>query len=104
MSTNPFPEQVIDAVRAHMNMDHSDDSLLIVRGLGGRDAATSAEMSTMDGDAVEFTAQIDGRPETVRVPWSQTLTERAQVRVEITQMYHDACAALGVTPREAGEH
>lgn len=104
MSANPFSDQVIDAVRSHMNMDHTDDSLLIVRSLGGRAAATAAEMSTMDGDAVEFTATVDGNTEAVRVPWSEPLTERGQVRVEITRMYHDACAALGIAPREAGEH
>lgn len=101
---NPFSAQVIEAVANHMNLDHTDDSLLIVRSLGNTPEATEAEMSTMDGDAVEFSAVVDGQTRTVRVPWSEHLTERGQVRVEITRMYYDACAALGVTPREAEEH
>ncbi len=101
---NPFSEQVIAAVRDHMNLDHTEDSLLIVKSLGGQPDATEAEMSGMDGAGLDFLAKIDGKDTTVRVPWSEPLTERAQVRVEITRMYYDACAALGITPREAQEH
>lgn len=101
---NPFSQQVIDAVMHHMNLDHSDDSLLIVKSLGGTPDATAAEMSGMDADAIEFRAVVDGRDKAVRVPWSERLTERPQVRVEVTRMYHEACAALGIAPREAGEH
>lgn len=104
MTENPFSQQVIDAVMNHMNLDHTDDSLLIVKSLGGQPNATAAQMSGMDADAIEFTATIDGADRTVRVPWSERLTERPQVRVEVTRMYHEACAALGITPREAGEH
>ena len=103
-STNPFSQDIIDAVRDHMNLDHQDVSLLIVRSLGDRPQATAATMSGMDGSAIEFDATIDGSQTTVRVPWSEPLTERGQVRVEVTRMYHEACAALGITPREAAEH
>lgn len=104
MAENPFSQQVIDAVMHHMNLDHSDDSLLIVKSLGATPEATAAEMSGMDGDAIEFRATVHGEDRTIRVPWSVRLTERPQVRVEVTRMYHDACAALGVTPREAEQH
>lgn len=101
---NPFSQQVIDAVMNHMNLDHSDDSLLIVKALGATPEATAAEMSGMDADAIEFRATVGSEDRTVRVPWSQRLTERAQVRVEVTRMYHEACAALGITPRQAEQH
>lgn len=102
--SNPFQQSVIDAVAAHMNEDHEEDSLLIVRSLGKRPEATAATMSSMDGNGVDFDAVIDGATQNVRVPWSRPLTERGEVRVEITQMYHDACAMLGITPRDAAEH
>ncbi len=101
---NPFSQDVIDAVRDHMNLDHEGDSLLIVQSLGERPQATAATMSDMDGDAIEFDATIDGASEKVRVAWSERLTERGQVRVEVTRMYHDACAKMGIAPREAAEH
>lgn len=103
-TTNPFSQDIIDAVCDHMNLDHQDDSLLIVKALGSHPEATAATMSGMDGTAIEFDATIDGARQTVRVPWSEPLSERGQVRVEVTRMYHDSCAKLGIAPREAAEH
>lgn len=40
----------------------------------------------------------------MRVPWSQPLTERPQIRQEFVRMYHEAAAKLGVTPRQAEQH
>lgn len=101
----PFDQKVVDGVKQHMNDEHTEDALLIVRGLGGRPDATSASMATMDNDGIEFTAIVDGDPVPVRLPFSQRLTERPQIRAEVTRMYQDACRALGIEPREAqGEH
>lgn len=101
---NPFSPQVIDAVADHMNTDHPEDSLLIVRSLGARPDASAASVGGLDGDGIDFTAVINGTDETVRVPWSEPLTERTQIRVEVTRMYYEACEALGVQPRAAEEH
>lgn len=101
---NPFTQHVIDAVRDHMNLDHTDDSLLIVRSLGKEPSATEAEVATMDGNVLVFKAVVDGSSREVSVPWSEPLTERPQIRVEIERMYHEACAALGVKPRDPEEH
>lgn len=101
---NPFDEKVIDGVSSHMNLDHEDDSLLIVRSLGNRPNAESATVSYLDGEGLDFEAIEGGKKSTVRVPWSKPLTERGEVRVDIERMYYEACAALGVKPREAEEH
>ncbi|MBM2619092.1 DUF2470 domain-containing protein [Actinoplanes sp. LDG1-06] len=82
-----------------MNDDHADDNVLIVRALGGVSAATAARMSGMDADAMEFKAVVDGIEVPVRVPFSERLTERRQVRAEAVRMYRDACEALGQEPR-----
>lgn len=102
--SNPFNQQVIDAVTGHMNEDHPEDNLLIVKALGHQPAATAAVMTTMDGDAAEFEAQVDGASQVVRVPWSKPLSERGEVRVEVTRMYYEACELLGVEPRAAEQH
>ncbi|MFG1619377.1 DUF2470 domain-containing protein [Nonomuraea wenchangensis] len=98
MST-PFTPDAVEAIKRHMNDDHAGDSLLIVRALADRPSATTAVTSDVDAEAIEFT--IDGG-ERVRVPWGETLTERAQVRKAVVTLYRRACADLGVTPR--GEH
>lgn len=102
--TEAFPPEVIRAVCAHMNDDHVEDSLLIVRSLGGCPDAVAASMSGLDTVAAHFTAVVDGADREVRVPWSAPITERAQIRVEVVRLYHDACAMLGVDPRPPVDH
>lgn len=101
---DPYRPDVVTAVMRHMNEDHAEDSLLIVRSLGSTPRATDARMSGMDPSGVEFVAVVDGVDTVVRVPWGAVPTERRQVRAEVTRMYHDACAALGLEPRAAEEH
>ncbi|MFI6629869.1 DUF2470 domain-containing protein [Nonomuraea fuscirosea] len=98
MST-PFTTDAVEAIKRHMNDDHAGDSLIIVRGMGGRPEATSAVTSDVDAEAITFT--IDGG-ELVRVPWGATLTERAQVRKAVVTLYREACDRLGLPAR--GEH
>ena len=94
-----FTPEVVAQIARHMNDDHAEDNLLIVRGLGGISTATSARMSGMDADAMEFAAAVDGVEVPVRVPFGERLTERRQVRAEALRMYRDACAVLGLEPR-----
>jgi len=96
---NPFPPEAADRIAAHMNGDHADDNLLIVRALGGIPTATAARMSGLDADALEFAAVVDDIEVPVRIPFSERLTEHRQVRAETVRMYREACAALGVDPR-----
>jgi heme oxygenase len=91
---NPFEPEVVAQVMRHMNVDHAADCLVIVQALGGRPAAVAAEMSWMDGDGLDFLATTGGEVAHVRVPWSYRLTERAQVRVEVTRLYHEAVGLL----------
>ncbi len=95
---------MIGAVCNHMNSDHVEDNLLIVRSLGGRPDATAARMTTMSPSGAVFTATVDGGAVDVEVPWAGVPAERVDFRHEVVRMYHEACAALGVEPRQAGEH
>ncbi|WP_129669989.1 DUF2470 domain-containing protein [Phytoactinopolyspora endophytica] len=104
MSENPFAPDVIEAVARHMNDDHEEDSLLIVKTLGGVPGATEAVVAHLDGDGVDFTVVADGEDRTVRVAWSKPLTERPQIRQEFVRMYQEAAEAQGMTPRQAAEH
>ena len=94
-----FSEQVVDAVLAHMNDDHTDDSLLIVRAFALPDAV-AATMTGLDERAGLFTATTAAGTEVVRVPWpAGTITERAEIRREVVALYDEACARLGVEAR-----
>lgn len=93
-----FPPDVVTQIARHMNDDHAEDNVLIVRGLGGISTASAARMSGMDADGMDFDATVDGIAVPVRIPFSERLTERRQVRGEAVRMYRQACAALGITP------
>ena len=94
-----FAPDVVAAVLRHMNTDHADDCAVICRALGGQPDTSTAAMSGLDGDAAYFDAAVGGVVVPVRIPFSHTLTERREIRVEITQMYHDACERLGLPRR-----
>jgi len=96
--THTFAPEVVDAVLAHMNDDHTDDALLIVRAFGLPEAE-SATMTGLDGEAGVFTAVLDGVATELRVPWSEPITERPEIRREVVVLYERACEALGLEPR-----
>ncbi len=98
---NPFTEDVVRQIMRHMNGHHTEDSLIICRAYGGQPEATAAVMSGMDADGIDFRVTVNDGDVAARVPWSQRLTSRAQVREEVTRMYHDARAELGLPPAEA---
>ncbi|MBV2362472.1 DUF2470 domain-containing protein [Streptomonospora nanhaiensis] len=94
----PFTAEVVRAVTAHMNGDHPRETLLICRALGGLPRAESARMVGLDAEGGDYRAVVDGAEVAVRIPWSQPLRERAQVRAEVVRMYREACGLLGVSP------
>lgn len=93
-----FTSDAVDAVLAHMNDDHRDDNVLIVRAFAERDV-TSAVMSDVDARGGTWHYTAEGEELELHIPWSSELTERPQVRREIVALYDAACAKLGVEPR-----
>lgn len=96
-----FEPSVVEAVLRHMNDDHVDDNVLIVRAFGASTDAASAVMTSFDGDGGEWDAVgPGGAVEHVRVPWpGGPIAERPAVRREIVALYDAACARLGVEAR-----
>lgn len=97
--TDPFGPEVVAQIAGHMNGDHADDNVLIVRALGGVPEATAARMTGMDPDAMIFVATVGEAEVEARVPFAERLTERRQVRAEAVRMYREACEKLGVPAR-----
>ena len=95
---NPFSPEVVSQIMNHMNIDHAADSVLICRAFGGQPEATTATMSGMDADGIDFEVTVNGTVLACRVPFGFRLTERPQVRAEVTRLYHDARALLGLPP------
>lgn len=96
MST--FAPEVVTAVCAHMNGDHTEDNLRIVQAFA-RPEATAAVMSGLDGDAGIWSATVDGAAVEVRIAWpAAPIAERAEIRREVVALYEQACVQLGVQP------
>ncbi len=102
MSTpgSTFGPEVVDAVLAHMNDDHHEDSLRIVQAFGVPDA-TAAVMAGLDCEAGFWTVTTAAGEVEHRVPWpAGTITERAEIRREVVALYDQACVLLGIEPAE----
>ena len=95
-----FSEDVVAAVLHHMNDDHSDDSLVIVRGFA-EPRATAATMTGLDAEAGEWSADVDGEQQQVRIPWLGPVAERADIRREVVALYDAGLERLGLPSREA---
>lgn len=96
---SPFSDEVVAAVLRHMNGDHQDDNLLIVRAFGAPDA-DEATMTGFDGDGGTWLVRRGEAEEELRVAWPHApIQERPEVRREVVALYDAACAVLGVQPR-----
>lgn len=94
-----FSPDVVDAVLAHMNDDHGDDNILIVRAFAGRHAE-AATMSDVDGRGGTWRYTFEGEEHELHLPWAAgEISERPHIRREIVVLYDAACEQLGVEPR-----
>lgn len=97
-----FEPDIVAAVLHHMNDDHVDDNLLIVRAFAeaGDGEIADAVMTGFDGDGGDWTYTRDGAASAVRVPWpGGPIADRPAVRREVVALYDAACARLGMEPR-----
>ena len=99
--TQGFDDAALTGVLRHMNGDHADDNLLIVRAFSPESDIIAATMIGFDGDGGDWRAQpLTGDEFAVRVPWpGGPITERAEVRREIVSLYDESCRRLGIQPR-----
>jgi len=99
--TQGFDDAALTGVLRHMNGDHADDNLLIVRAFSPESEVIAATMIGFDGDGGDWRAQpLTGDEFVVRVPWpGGPITERAEVRREIVALYDESCRRLGIQPR-----
>lgn len=84
--TQPFEPSVVAAVLSHMNTDHVEDCVTIVRHHGGRSDASSARMVDLDGLGGTFEVRSPAGVELVRVPWSRPIADRIEIREQLADM------------------
>lgn len=75
----------------HMNADHADANLDMVRHLGGVTAATSATLHAIDRHGLTLYAHVDGVPHTVRLRFPDgPLASPADLRPAVVDLAHRA--------------
>ncbi|MBS1673484.1 MAG: biliverdin-producing heme oxygenase [Actinobacteria bacterium] len=95
-----FDPAVVTAVTAHMNGDHPDDNLLIVRAFGRPDAQ-AARMVGVDADGGTWSVTDPQGVHELVVPWAGgPIADRPQIRRAVVMLYRAACDRLGVPARE----
>jgi hypothetical protein len=94
-----FPAEVVDAVLHHMNDDHTDDSLVIVRAFAEPDAS-SATMTGLDSAGGTWAADVAGVSRTVTIPWTEPALERGDLRREVVRLHDQAVEKLGLPARD----
>ena len=84
-----YTDDVIEAVVHHMNGDHADDQLAIVREHARPDAA-SATLMTLGADGLAFDVEVPEGPELVIerviIPWPIAIRERADIRRAVVML------------------
>lgn len=94
-----FSPDVVAAVLHHMNDDHVEDNVLIVRAFSDRDVR-DATMHDLDEHGGTWRYVLDGEEHELHIPWpAGQIGERAEIRREIVALYDAACGKLGVEAR-----
>jgi Protein of unknown function (DUF2470). len=94
-----FSPEVVAAVLHHMNDDHIEDNVLIVKAFSGRDVR-DATMHDLDENGGTWRYALEGDEHQLHIPWpSAPLQERGDIRRDIVALYDAACDKLGVAAR-----
>lgn len=88
-----FPPDVVAAVCRHMDDDHADDGLRIVRVLGGAPDATSVRAVDVDSGGIAFLAQTPAGERRIRVPFAAPALDRPALRSAVVELHARASRA-----------
>ncbi len=90
--------EAVHGICRHMNNDHPEMALQIVRVLGGQPGAERVETVGVDELGMHFVAHQQQTAAPVAVPFARPAAERAQVRSAVIELYRRA-TAQGSQPR-----
>ena len=99
--TKAVPDQVFltsSGAVEHMNEDHLEHTLLMVRALGGIPEATAASVLSIDRYGFEVLADTASGKRRTRVGFSRVVSERDQLRKEMVDLTNRARTLLSTEP------
>jgi putative heme iron utilization protein len=77
---------VSDRICKHMNDDHADAVLTYAQVYGEQTSATAAKMESIDLQGMNLTAQVEGSPVPVRIPFERPLKDAKDAHVVLVEM------------------
>lgn len=83
-------DEVVAAIRHHMNTDHADDNVVICQGIGGLMDVLQATFVDLDVDGANFLATTPNGDVPIRVLFTKPLESRSDARTEIAALYNKA--------------
>ena len=78
--------ELTQGVCGHMNTDHAEAALAIVRTLGGLSQANSVTTVSVDERSITFRADVAGGTTEVVVPFAEPATDRQGVRRAVVEL------------------
>ena len=88
-----FPEDVVQAVCHHMDTDHAEAALAIVRTLGGLPGAERVQTVAVDERSISFLAHTGDAVTPVDVAFAQPATDRTGLRLAVVELSERASGA-----------
>ena len=78
--------ELVQGVCGHMNDDHAEAALAIVRTLGGLPLADSVTTTAVDERSITFLADVAGAATEVVVPFAEPANDRQGVRTAVVEL------------------
>ena len=87
---SPFDDEIVSAITTYMNGNHPELLLRIIASHGASPQATTATLVDLSGTAAVFDVEIGDDHSRIEVPWTRTITTRAQIREELFELANTA--------------
>ena len=81
---------VSDRICKHMNNDHADAVLTYAKHFGQRTDAEAAQMLSLDEVGMNLEITVNEQPETLRIPFPQTLENPKDAHTVLVDMMKEA--------------
>jgi Protein of unknown function (DUF2470) len=90
MAAEPITPAISDRICKHMNDDHASAVLTYAQVFGKAPTADTAAMKAIDPLGMDLTAQVDGSPVSLRIPFDRELTDSEDAHQVLIGMIKEA--------------
>jgi putative heme iron utilization protein len=87
---DPITPAISDRICKHMNDDHADAVLMYAQIYGKSPTAETATIGSIDPLGMDVTAQVDGAPVNLRIPFDKELQDSEDAHQTLIKMIREA--------------